>query len=44
MGTKKKGILTPAGQWWKHLKWWKKIFWKKERLNAKRDIIKRIDD
>jgi len=31
MATKKKGIMTPPPQWWKHLRDWKRTFWKKER-------------
>ncbi len=27
----KKGHLTAARQWWKHLKDWKRDFWKRER-------------
>lgn len=42
MATKKKGILTPAGEWWKHLRWTKRPFWKKERRAAKTDIVKQI--
>ena len=37
----KKGILTPAQEWWKHLRWAKRVFWKRERRvaqqTAKRD-------
>jgi hypothetical protein len=35
MATVKKGVLTPAGEWWKHLKWMKRAFWKGERQAAK---------
>jgi len=34
MATKKRGILTPAPQWWKHLRWTKRQFWKQERRNT----------
>jgi hypothetical protein len=27
----KKGHLTPAPEWWKHLRWLKRLFWKRER-------------
>ena len=35
MATVKKGILTAAGEWWKHLRWTKRPFWKRERRAAK---------
>ncbi|MGA3400672.1 MAG: hypothetical protein ABSC95_15745 [Acetobacteraceae bacterium] len=35
MATKKRGILTAAPQWWKHLRWCKRQFWKQERRNAR---------
>ena len=31
MASVKKGTLTPAPQWWKHLRKWKRVFWKRER-------------
>jgi len=34
MATKKRGILTPAPQWWKHLRSTKRQFWKQERKEA----------
>ncbi len=37
MATVKKGTLTHAGEWWKHLRWTKRVFWKKERQAAKRE-------
>lgn len=37
MATVKKGILTRAPQWWRHLRDWKRIFWKRERGTARRD-------
>jgi hypothetical protein len=39
MATKKKGILTPAPQWWKHLRRWKRVFWKRHR-KAERKVAK----
>ena len=45
MANKRKGILTRSPQWWKHFRpVWKRIFWKKERLAAKIDIKKRIEE
>jgi hypothetical protein len=32
----RKGQLTPAPQWWKHLRDWKRVFWQCERKAAKR--------
>lgn len=41
MASKKKGISTPAPQWWKHLRpEYKRIFWKKERKVQKEKILK----
>ncbi|HZK99407.1 MAG TPA: hypothetical protein VFC47_05875 [Caulobacteraceae bacterium] len=40
MASVKKGILTPAGEWWKHLRWTKRTFWKGERQAANRDAKK----
>lgn len=40
MATVKKGILTAAGEWWKHLRWTKRHFWKAERLATKRMLSK----
>jgi hypothetical protein len=34
MATVKKGILTPPGEWWKHLRGTKRTFWKGERKAA----------
>lgn len=42
MATVKKGILTSAPQWWRHLRSWKRVFWKRERLAAKDDIGIRV--
>jgi len=36
MATKKKGVLTPSPQWWRHLRDWKRAFWKRERQAAQR--------
>ena len=44
MANKKKGNLTPAPQWWKHLRDWKRIFWKAERQAQNRDIKQREKD
>lgn len=44
MATIKKGILSPAPQWWKHLRDWKRVFWKKERKAATRQIKKELND
>jgi hypothetical protein len=44
MATIKKGILTSAGQWWKHLRWTKRQFWKGERKAAARDAAERVDE
>lgn len=37
MASVKKGMLTPSGEWWKHLRWTKRKFWKKERKAAQKD-------
>jgi hypothetical protein len=42
MATVKKGVLTRAREWWKHLRWTKRPFWKRERMAAKKDILKRV--
>jgi hypothetical protein len=31
----RKGLLTRAPQWWKHLRDFKRVFWKRERKAAK---------
>lgn len=36
MATVKKGILTAAGEWWKHLRSTKRAFWKRERRAARK--------
>ncbi len=41
MSTKKKGMLTTADDWAKHLrKWGKRFFWRGERQAAKTLIVK----
>ena len=43
MATVKKGILTKAGQWWKHLKpFGKRDFWKRERKAARRMVAREV--
>ena len=37
MATVKKGILTNAGEWWRHLRWTKRPFWKGERRAGKQE-------
>lgn len=37
MATVKKGMLTSAREWWKHLRWTKREFWKGERKAGKAD-------
>ena len=44
MAHKRKGQLTAAQQWWKHLKEYKRIFWKAERKAQQRDIQDRLRD
>jgi len=44
MATIKKGTLTKAKEWWKHLKWTKRNFWKRERIAEKLDIKKRVNE
>jgi len=36
MATVKKGMLTAAGEWWKHLRSAKRAFWKRERRAARK--------
>ena len=39
MATKKKGMLTLAKEWWKHLRpYQKRQFWKRERKAAAREL------
>jgi len=40
VATVKKGVLTPPGKWWKHLRRIKRLFWKRERTAAK-ELIRR---
>ncbi|MEL6535244.1 MAG: hypothetical protein AAFQ98_07535 [Bacteroidota bacterium] len=41
MGTKKKGMLTPPGEYAKHFrKEYSRMFWKKER-QAEKDLIRK---
>jgi hypothetical protein len=42
MATVKKGTLTPAGEWRKHLRWTKRAFWKGERQAAKSDALQQV--
>ena len=44
MATVKKGILSKAGEWWKHLRKTKRSFWKKERKAQIRDNIKQVKE
>lgn len=40
MATVKKGILTRAHEWWKHLRPYnKRRFWKRERKTARKDVL-----
>jgi hypothetical protein len=40
MATVKKGILTAAGEWWKHLRpWGKRDFWGRERAAARHELM-----
>jgi hypothetical protein len=43
MATAKKGILTHAREWWKHLRRTKRTFWKGERQAARREAEKQAD-
>jgi hypothetical protein len=36
MATVKKGVLIPAGEWWKHLRWTKPAFWRRHRQAERR--------
>jgi hypothetical protein len=44
MATLKKGILTGAREWWKHLRWIKRVFWKAERKAARQDAARQAKD
>lgn len=42
MANVKKGQLSPARQWWKHLRETKRWFWKAERQAEKTDVARQI--
>jgi hypothetical protein len=42
MASVKKGYLTAAHEWWKHLRWTKRVFWKAECKAAKKDARKDV--
>jgi hypothetical protein len=42
MANVKKGQLTKAPEWWKHLRWVKRVFWKRERKAAQRHIAREL--
>lgn len=45
MANVKKGNLTTAGEWWKHLRpFGKRDFWKRERQAQKESIPERMED
>ena len=45
MANVKKGQLTPAPQWAKHLRpYWKKLFWNREKGAVKKQIRKELKD
>jgi hypothetical protein len=44
MATVKKGMLTPAREWWKHLRHTKRVFWKGERRAATQLLRKAASD
>ncbi len=44
MANVKKGQLTAAPQWWKHLRDWKRVFWHAERQAGKDEINEQIED
>lgn len=39
MATVKKGTLTPAPQWRKHLRNWKRVYWHRERKAGRRTAL-----
>ena len=43
MATVKKGLLTAAGEWWKHLRWTKRLFWKGERQAGRKDARRQVE-
>ena len=40
----RKGLLTAACEWWKHLKWTKRVYWHGERRAAKDDVREQLRD
>ena len=44
MATVKRGVLTSAGEWWKHLRWKKREFWKAERQAEKDEAAEQLDE
>jgi hypothetical protein len=42
MATVKKGMLTGAREWWRHLRGMKREFWKGERKAAKRVVREEV--
>ena len=44
MANVKKGHLSAARQWWKHLRWTKREFWKAERQAKQREIAQQVAD
>jgi hypothetical protein len=42
MATVKKGMLTAAGEWWKHFRSTKRKFWKRERRAARKAARKDV--
>jgi hypothetical protein len=43
MATVKKGILTSAREWWRHLRSTKRDFWKRERKAAKAEARRDVE-
>jgi hypothetical protein len=43
MATVKKGLLTPSGKWWKHLRRTKRLFWKSERQAVQLETSKEAE-
>jgi len=44
MATVKKGYLTNAREWWRHLRRTKRAFWKGERQAGKREAEAQVRD
>jgi hypothetical protein len=42
MATVKKGMLTRAGEWWRHLRRTKRRFWKGERQAARSEAAREV--